>query len=242
MALPTQEQLMELNEEINRILRGQDKNVGGNWYNFVSVRNALEATNSMGKSNTGGIKELLASKSLTTGATRAAQTMGVVVPGPLGHIFPFGAVLSPWITAASIIIKSNGLYSLYDIKEAINKGAPNSYKCKCGRCGDNIQYIIDKKERKFGVAAVSAFTAGIPSLGQAANSIRKSFQSGRPKERITKEFLKAARTENGCTAAMATIFNLSGGSFFTKRSDVETLNTAIAIIVSNDWKELKSRW
>jgi len=241
MALPTQELLEELNQRVNRILRGQDEIVKGNWYNYVAIRNAVAAADIKGnfRKKMDSAAEMAAPKVLQHGLTSAASAGGVATGSSL---FPVGAVLGPWIAAATIIVKSNGLYSLYDIKEAINQGAPNSYTCVCGKCKENIQYIINKHERKMAVSSVSIFTAGLPAIAQGINSIIKSFQSGRPKERISKELVAAARSERACTAAMATIFNLSGANFFTKRNDEKTLARAVAIIVSNDWKELKSRW
>ncbi len=223
MALPTHDQL----EELSHLIIEEGSRIRGKWYSFQSMKAYLNAG-----------KGPVIQKMVTTAATKGAAALGISTGSA---IIPFGMVLAPWIGAASIVIKSNGLFDLHDIRETLNKGEPNSYTCHCGKCAENIRYIIDKKERKTAVMAVSIFTAGLPALATSLNSIRKHFQKGRPKEMKSKELVESAR--GGCTAAMATVFLLSGEWSMRERPDVETMNTAVAILTAEDgWEELKSRW
>jgi len=223
MMLPTVEQL----EELSGLVIEEGKKTRGKWYKYNSMMSFLNAS-----------KGPAVNKAITTAVTKGAAALGVTT----GTAFiPFGMVLAPWIGAASIYIKSNAIFGLHDIKQNINTGSPGSYTCACEKCSINIQYIIDKKDRKNTVTAVSIFTAGVPKLGTSLNSIRKHFQSGRPKEMKSRALVESAR--RGCTAAMATIFLLSGKWSLMKRPELETMNTAVAIITSEDgWEELKSRW
>ncbi len=208
MTLPTVEQL----EQLSGLVIEEGKKIRGKWYNYNSMVSFLNAN-----------KGQVAGKTLTTAVTKGAATFGVTT----GATFiPFGMVLAPWIGAASIYFKSNAIFGLHDIKQNINTDSPGSYTCACEKCSINIQYIIDKKDRKNAVAAVSIFTAGVPKLGTSLNSIRKHFQSGRPKEMKSRALVESARS--GCTAAMATIFLLSDKRPlpFMARPESETMITA----------------
>lgn len=228
MTLPTEEQLTELSGLIVK----EGKRTHGKWYTFKGMKQVLDSS---GGDLTVSVIAHGTEKAVSLGAKAGGVATGVA-------FIPFGLVLAPWIGAAKVVQKSGTIFDLYDVLESYKKGSVGSYKCNCGNCEKNIQYVIDKKERNVARIAIGVGTIGVSSIFTTINSIGKSFQSGRPKEMTSTGLVDSAR-DNGCTTAMATIFLLSGRWYHMKNADVKTLNTAIAIITSEDgWKELKSRW
>ena len=86
-------------------------------------------------------------------ATAAGVSSGVAIPGtsvPLvmtgGVVFmPLGAVLAPWIGAATIAYKADSIFQLHDLND-MAKGRRQGLSCTCGNCSANIEYAVGKKE------------------------------------------------------------------------------------------------
>jgi bacterioferritin-associated ferredoxin len=186
---------------------------------------------------TGGKKAV--SKAVDTGALAVGVTTG-------SSLAPLGQVLAPWIAAADIARQAGDIFSLHDLHDDATKARITGYSCKCGKCAEQIQYVIDKKERNVGVIAVSAFTAGLPAIAMKMNSLRKmigqkiSGDTGK-KGTVSKSLVESARS--GCTVATATIFLLSGNWEFMRGGNKGTMARAVAILISADgWNKLKSEW
>src|SRR5579872_179475 len=231
MALPPPEKLEELNQICNR----QFWSKRGNYGDFDAVKDWLKKYLTMAA--VAG-----AQAGLQTGITAASgvATVSVAVGGGLSvALFPLGAALGPWLAAATIGYKANGIFALHDLKEAA--GRRTGYTCSCGQCVKGIQYVINKKENNVAILAVSVFTAGLPLIFDKINSVRKSFQSNRPKETISRQFVTSAK--GGCVCAIAAIMLLCGEWKHEATPDKNLIIEAIAIMVSeNGWRKLKSKW
>lgn len=97
-------------------------------------------------------------------ATTGAQIGGVALQvGSVSMaLFPIGAALGPWLGAAVIYSKADGIFALHDLKDFASGRRVSKYSCSCGKCPAALQYIIDKKENNIAIMAVSILTAGIP--------------------------------------------------------------------------------
>ena len=189
---------------------------------------------------------------VATGVDKGLQigTTALVAPGSgvtLGvgmasvTMFTVGAALAPWIGAATIAYQADGIFALIDLKNQSNPGGRGRYACSCRKCAEGLQYIIDKKETKVAIVAVSIFTAGVPALIAGMNSFRKKFQKGRPKEMYSKQFCESAR--GGCKTAIATIMMLSGTWPSDKPPSLELMSETVCIIMANNgWERLKAHW
>ncbi|MDP4023572.1 hypothetical protein Q8W71_13115 [Methylobacterium sp. NEAU 140] len=244
MGLPSPQQLDELSSKISAV-KGQ---CNGAWPKFkgvmktlteVGVPTALQS-GVTGLASLGGI-----SSGLQVGAS--VNVLGTsVLAGTT--IAPIGAALAPWIGAATVAVQAGKIFDLYDLMEDAQKQGSSSvrYTCGCGTCAKNIQYVIDKKERNVAVVATSIFTFGAVGIGKKIHSIGKwAYSKGvgeeRPKEKVCKALIESGR--NGCTAAMGTIFLLSGSWTFMGSRDRQTMAAAVATLVSEDgWEKLKGNW
>lgn len=178
-----------------------------------------------------------------TGVTMAAAvpTVGIVSVG-IGSIalFPLGAALAPWFGALAIGLKATGIFALHDLRTSASTKGPNSYSCTCGKCVANLTYAIDKKEGNVVVVALGVFTGGLAIIANRLNSIRKSFDSNRPKELHCKSFIAGAR--GGCICAIGSIIMLCGEWKNEQVNDANLASEAVAIIWSSDgWQRLKSK-
>jgi hypothetical protein len=234
MPLPTPGQMRELQKSL-RLSSLSDKPTYGT---ADKVRNTLSGM----LRKAGGIGATMTAQSVVTSMSGAATHMVPLGVGGMSvALFPIGAALAPWIGAAKIAYASDGIFALHDLKSfaAGERGA--HYPCSCGKCADGLRYVINKKEVNFGIAAVSIFTAGLPLLVDRANSVRKSFQTNRPKEQYSKQFVESAR--GGCVNAMAAIMLMCGKWPRDGSADPELYIEAVTCIIADDgWKLVKSKW
>jgi hypothetical protein len=101
--------------------------------------------------------------------------------------------------------------------------------------------VIDRKEANVAIMAVGVFTAGLAIIADRLNSVRKSFQSNRPKEKICVSMIVGAR--NGCICAIGGIMMICGEWKNEANNDSELSSEAIAIIWSKDGHARpKSKW
>jgi hypothetical protein len=180
---------------------------------------------------------------IQTGVTVASgvATVSVGVGVASIAIFPLGAALAPWFGALAIGYKANGIFALHDLRASAAGRGNGAYACTCGKCVEHLTYVIDRKEANTAILAVGIFTAGLAIIADRLNSVRKSFQSNRPKERICRGFVAGAR--DGCICAIASIMMISGDWKHAEKADLDLTSEAIAIIWSSDGHErLKSKW
>lgn len=237
MTLPTPVQMKALSE----LIVEHGKITKGKWYTYKGMLQSLER-----------MKGEIASSALGSGAQSALThasgvASGITVGAGVASVtfVPFGAVLAPWIAAADIARQAGDIFELHDLKEQAAGRGQNSkmthYTCQCGKCFENIKYVVDKKERNVGRIAVGVFTIGVTVIATKAYSVYKSFQKGRPKEMTSKGLVNSARS--GCTVAMAAIFLLAGNWQFLRGGNAGIMRRATAIITSEDgWQVLKDEW
>lgn len=229
MSLPTPTQLAEL----SKLIVEHGKLTNGKWYTYKGMLQTLERA--------GG--ELVTS-AVSSGAQNALTRGGAVIGVTTGSAFvPFGAVLAPWIAAADVVRRSGDIFELHDLKEhALSKKVNDlQYFCKCGKCFENIKYVVHKKERNVARIAIGVATLGVSVVFTTGYSVYKSFQSGRPKERTSRGLVESAR--GGCTVAIATIFLLSGEWKFMRGGNAGIMRRATAVMTSEDgWEALKGSW
>jgi len=232
MSLPTAKQFEDLSGKIVE----HGKVIKEKWYTYKGMLQALEQS----KGDIVSAAVGSATKEVLTLAT--GVTTGVT-------LIPFAAVLTPWIGAAQVATQAGTIFELHDLKEfAVKPGEANGnkYFCMCGKCADNIQYVVDKKERNVGRIGIAVGTLGVSTIFTKAYSIGKfvkSYAKGeeRPKERTCRGLLEAAR--GGCTVAMATVFLLAGNWQFMRGGEAGTMRRAIAMITSEDGhKVLMGEW
>jgi hypothetical protein len=230
MALPPPEKL----DELNRICNQQVWTKRGSYGDFDAVKDWLKKYLTLA---TTAVVQAGLQKGITAASGVATFTVGA---GALSvALFPLGAALGPWLAALSIGYKANGIFALYDLKEAANRR--DGYFCSCGQCAKGLGYVINKKENNTAILAVSVFTAGLPLIFDKINSVRKSFQSNRPKETFSRQFVTSAK--GGCICAIASIMMLCGDWKHEEKPDKELTIEAIAIMVAdNGWRKLKSKW
>jgi len=179
---------------------------------------------------------------------QSGVTIGAAVPVAsvsigIGSIalFPLGAALAPWFGALAIGLKANAIFALHDLRASARSGGVGSYPCTCGNCVANLTYVIDRKEANVAIMAVGVFTAGLAIIADRLNSVRKSFQSNRPKEKICVSMIVGAR--NGCICAIGGIMMICGEWKNEANNDSELSSEAIAIIWSKDGHARpKSKW
>lgn len=233
MGLPSPQQL----DELSKLVVAEGKSCHGKWPKFTTALSSL-------------LRNAVPS-ALQSGVTAGAKAIGIQSGLALATgvtIAPIGAAIGPWIAAATIATQAGKIFDLYDLKDDAARGGGHAtdYKCVCGNCARNIAYIIDKKERNVGIVAVSVFTLGVAAIGKGIHSFGKYAYSKltgdmRPKEKTCRDLVTSAR--GSCTAAMGTIFLLSGSWSLTGSRDSETMATAVAIITSDDgWEKLKTLW
>ncbi|MBN9029993.1 MAG: hypothetical protein J0I23_09295 [Rhizobiales bacterium] len=178
---------------------------------------------------------------LTTAVAAAGLKTGVAigVAGASVTFAPIGAALAPWFVLAEAGRVSTRVNGFIDLRDDANRSGPNSnsemqYVCKCGKCGKNIGYIVDKEHARFARKAVYATLIGLVVLPfKIAHSVGKSFEAERPKEMTSRALVQSALT--GCTVAIATIFQLVGDG-----TEEENKAKVVAIITSSDgWAEVK---
>jgi hypothetical protein len=156
-------------------------------------------------------------------------------------LFPVGAALAPWIGAARIAWQADGIFAFHDLKDFASGKRGANYKCSCGKCATGLQYVIDKKEANVAIAAVSIFTVGLALIADRINSVRKSFQSNRPKEMHSRQFVASARA--GCDVALAAIMLMCGDWPDDKPADPKLYVEAVTcVIADNGWELVKSKW
>lgn len=185
---------------------------------------------------------------VTTGISAAVGTPTVTITfgsvagvGLAMAIMPIGQAIAPWLGAAVIASKAEGIWGFHDLLAHARQSGPMHYGCSCGHCAKALQYLIDKKEANVAIFAVSIFTAGIPLMIDKINSARKHFQADRPKERHARQFAASAR--EGCVSAMATILYSCGKWPKDKPPDKKLIIEAIAIVLAEDgWLRLKHKW
>lgn len=233
MPLPTPDQLNELHNILNRLPPSM--------FHYGRRDKCFNTLASIVKE--GGM--FLASSGAQAGVTKlsgVAPALTMAVGGGYSvALFPIGAALAPWIGAARIVGKADGVFALHDLREFATGSKGTYYPCSCGNCADALQYIIAKKETKIAIGAVSLFTLGVPLAFSKMNSVRKSFQSDRPKERYSKQIVESA--QGGCLNAMATIMLLCGKWSQREPADPMQYITAVSCILSdNGWEFLKSKW
>lgn len=230
MALPPPEKLQELKKDLDKLPK--KKSFGS--FDYV--------TDELWKyAKQAGIAVLQTGLQHAVTAASGAATVTVSVGAASVTVFPIGAALGPWLAAAAIASKANGIFMLYNLKEDASKQGAANYSCSCGQCAKGLTYVIDKKETKVAILAVSVFTAGLPMIVDRINSVRKSFQSNRPKEQISKQFVTSAR--GGCICAIAAVMMLCGEWKQEEKPDTKLMIEALAIILADDgWRKLKSKW
>jgi hypothetical protein len=240
MGLPSPDQLRELSGLI--LKQGQFCN--GKWQMFKSVMASLMAKLApVGVQS--GITHAVAASGVASGL-QVGFTMGSVAVGTA--VAPVGAILAPWIAAATIATQAGKIFSLHDLKSDASRGGSKdvNYTCVCGSCAKNIGYIIDKKERNVALVAVGVGTLGVSAIFKGIHSVGKKLYSKaagemRPKEKTCRAIVDSAR--RGCTTAIGTVFLLSGSWSFTGGRDTETMATAVATITSVDgWEKLHGAW
>lgn len=225
MSLPTPQMA-----ELSTLVVEHGKLIKDKWYTYKGMKASLDR--SAGD---------LILKAASTG-TQTALTAAAGVATGMAFI-SFGAVLTPWIAAADIVRRSSDIFELHDLKEhaAAKDKSAVKYRCQCGKCAENIKYVVDKKERNVARIAVGVATVGVSAVLNSIYSIGKSFQSGRPKEMVSKGLVESSR--QGCTTAIATVFLLSDDWQRLRGGNAGIMRRAIAIITAEDgWKELKSAW
>lgn len=240
MGLPSPEQLNQLSGLVVK----QGQLCHGKWPKFKGVLGSLLTALAPTAAQT-GVTQATTAMGVSSGLSVGVTTGGVLIGTTVA---PIGAALAPWIGAATIAMQAGKIFSLYDLKEDALKGGSKAvnYTCGCGKCAKNIQYIIDKKERNVALVAVGVATLGVSAIGKAFHSVGKSLYAKvtgetRPKEKCCRDIVASARA--GCTAAMGTIFLLSGSWTFMGDRDTATMATAVATITSEDgWEKLKSQW
>ena len=226
MTLPSPAQM----DELSGLIVEHGKTIKNKWYSYKGMKASLDRS-------AGDILMKVAS----TGA-QAVLTAAAGVATGMAFI-SFGAVLTPWIAAADVVRRSGDIFELHDLKDhAAGKDmAGLKYHCHCGKCAENIKYVVDKKERNVARIAVGVATVGVSAFFNSIYSIGKSFQSGRPKETVSKGLVDSSR--KGCTTAIATVFLLSGDWQMLRGGNAGIMRRALAIITAEDgWKELKSAW
>lgn len=225
MSLPTPQMA-----ELSTLVVEHGKLIKDKWYTYKGMKASLDR--SAGD---------LILKAASTG-TQTALTAAAGVATGMAFI-SFGAVLTPWIAAADIVRRSSDIFELHDLEEhaAAKDKSAVKYRCQCGKCAENIKYVVDKKERNVARIAVGVATVGVSAVLNSIYSIGKSFQSGRPKEMVSKGLVESSR--KGCTTAIATVFLLSDDWQRLRGGNAGIMRRAIAIITAEDgWKELKSAW
>jgi hypothetical protein len=232
MPLPTPDQLIELQRRLNLSGSGSAKKYGTVDKVQNALRNQLKEAMIYGAGAT-----VRATVTHVSGAAAfSAGAAGVSVA-----LFPIGAALGPWIGAARIAGKADGIFSLHDLKKYANGEKGSYYPCSCGKCAEGLQYVINKKEYKIAIAATSIFLAGIPFAATKVNSVRKRSQKGRPKERYSQQFVSSA--QEGCLNALATIMLLCGKWPQNKAVDPsQYIDPITCILAENGWQLLKSKW
>lgn len=240
MTLPTPTQM----DALTQLVAEHGKITKGKWYTFKGMSQALErargdiASGIVGGAAKGGLNAV---SHVSTGTTIAVP-LGAAGAASI-TLIPFAAVLAPWIAAADIVRQSSDIFELHDLKDHAKANPPSSvqYRCGCGKCFDNIKYVVDKKERNVGRIGIGVATIGISAIFTSIYSVAKSFQSGRPKEMVSRGLVDSARA--GCTTAVATIFLLSGNWSFLRGGNAGIMRRAIAVMTSEDgWEVLKSSW
>lgn len=180
---------------------------------------------------------------LQSGVTALSGVVSTTVNVGIGSIalFPLGAALGPWLGALAIGMKANGIFALHDLRSCAQKSSGDNYRCTCGNCAANLTYVIDRKETNTAIMAVGIFTGGLAIIGDRINSIRKSFQKNRPKEKICKSLILGAR--GGCHCAIASVMMICGDWKNDEKADAALATEAIAVIWSSDGDvRLKSKW
>ncbi|MBX6373203.1 MAG: hypothetical protein IRZ13_03090 [Acetobacteraceae bacterium] len=237
MSLPTPAQL----EELSGLIVEHGKLIKGKWYTFKGMLQTLERARGDIASKAVGSVAKSAVNSMASAA--GVTTAGISTSAGFVAFVPVATVLAPWIAAADIVRQAGDIFELHQLKDhALQSGRSGvRYYCICGKCFENIKYVVDKKERNVGRVAIGVATLGVSAVFTTINSIVKSFQSGRPKEMVSKGLVESAR--GGCTVAMAAIFLLSGNWEFLRGGNAGTMRRAIAIMTSEDgWQVLKSSW
>jgi hypothetical protein len=228
--------------ERSTLIVEQGKITKGKWYTYKGIEQSLErARGDIAVFAVGSGAKFGAGLASGTGAALAAGA-GISIGIATITIIPFGAVLAPWIAAADIVRVAGDIFELHDLKDDALKGAKSlRYKCLCGKCFENIKYVVDKKERNVARVAVGVATVGVSVIFTKAWSVIKHFQSGRPKEMVCRGLVTSAR--GGCTVAIAAIFLMSGNWQFLRGGNAGIMKRAIAIITSEDgWEVLKGEW
>ena len=122
---------------------------------------------------------------LTTAVAAAGLKTGVAigVAGASVTFAPIGAALAPWVVLAEAGRVSTRVNGFIDLRDDANRSWPNSnsemqYVCKCGKCGKNIGYIVDKEHARFARKAVYATLIGLVVLPfkiahQSARALRR---------------------------------------------------------------------
>jgi hypothetical protein len=172
---------------------------------------------------------------LQTGVTMASGVATLTVGVGMASItlFPLGAALGPWLAAAAIASKAEGIFALHDLRTSAKAKGADKFTCTCGSCDANLTYVINRKENNVGVLAVGIFTGGLAIIVDRVNSVRKSFQKNRPKDGICKSFIDGAR--KGCICAIAAIVLI--------REEKDPFVDAVAVIFASDGAlRLKSKW
>lgn len=239
MSLPTPTQLQELGQ----YLVTQGKLTKGKWYTYKGMLQTLERSRGTMLSSTAGAGARIGvGLASGTGAALSSAT-GLIAIGPAAiTLIPFGAVLAPWIAAADIVRVAGDIFELHDLKDDAAKGSGSTrYRCACGQCTENIRYVVDKKERNVARVAVGVATLGVSAIATTANSIYKSFQSGRRKEQVSRGLVASA--QGGCTVAIAAVFLMCGNWQFLRGGNAGIMRRPISVMTSEDgWAVLKSEW
>lgn len=231
MPLPTPDQLADLREKLKLSSLGSAPTYG----TFEKVRNGLLGT----LTKVGNFAAETAAQQAVTHASGAASYV-VSVGGASTALFPVGAALGPWIAAARIAWQADGIFAFHDLKDFASGKRGAYYKCSCGKCATGLQYVIDKKEANVAIAALSVFTVGLALMADRINSMRKSFQSNRPKEMHSRQFVASARA--GCDVALVAIMLMCGDWPKDKPADPKLYVEAVTcVIADNGWELVKSK-
>nr|WP_314075529.1 hypothetical protein [uncultured Roseococcus sp.] len=180
---------------------------------------------------------------LQMGITSAVATAGVAsgVSLAVTSFATIGSAIGPWLSAAAVYKKADGIFALHDLKDFASGRRKGIYTCSCGKCAAGLEYVINKKENNVVIIALAPFTGGLTAIVDRINSVRKSLQKNRPKEMHSRQFVESAR--DSCVSAMAAIMLLCGKWPDDKPPDENLLIEAVTILLADDgWAHLKSKW
>jgi hypothetical protein len=226
----------EVIEKLFRVMRLQEATQSASFGTFDKVSSDLQkAVKTVGIA----AAQSAVQAAVTTGVQAAGVASGVAVAGV--SLFTIGSALGPWMAAAAIASKADGIFALHDLRDFADGSRRSIFKCSCGECAGALTYIVNRKEANVVIVATSVFLAGLPAIFDRLNSIRKRGQKGRPKEMHSRQLVASARGR--CVLATAAIMVLCGDWPAHKPPDPKLVVEVVAILLADDgWARLKAKW